>query len=149
MQNRPLGSQIHWTSICIENYISTFFDKECHSCLTPMDCTSLRFIFSHQDEVLYAKDLMKYTKLSKATTSQTLNSLMKKGLIVMVSEKDDKRKKRIVLTPKGNQAINEVDELFVEITKNVEKDFTDEEKANLSKLLEKVRKNVSKGDMKK
>jgi DNA-binding MarR family transcriptional regulator len=144
MPDKPLGSQVHWTSICIENFISTYFDKVAHSKFTPMDCQSLRFILCHKDEVLYAKDLMKFTNLSKATTSQTLTSLEKKGLIEMTCEKDDKRKKRIVMTPEGYKAIEEVEETFMEITRIIEKDFTDEEKKTLSTLLGKIRLNVSK-----
>lgn len=148
MPDKPIGAQIHWTSICIENYISSYFDKVSHLNLTPMDCSSLRFINCHQDEVFYAKDLMKFTNLSKATTSQTLNSLERKGLIRMEAEKDDKRKKRIILTKEGIDALNHVEEDFVQITMNIEKDMSQEEKETLSELLKKIRMNVSKQEEK-
>ncbi len=144
MPEKPIGAQIHFTSICIENYISSYFAKVSHLNLTPMDCSSLRYIYYHKDEVLYAKDLMKFTNLSKATTSQTLSSLEKKGLIRMECEKEDRRRKKIILTEAGMKAINEVEEDFVQITMKIEEGFSEQEKETLSESLKKIRMNVSK-----
>jgi|GEM_PF-1594331 DNA-binding MarR family transcriptional regulator len=142
IENKPLGAQIHMTANCIDNFISVFLAKNLPSNITAMEGMTLKFIY-HAKRVVYAKDIMQFTKLSKATTSQTLTSMVKKGLIEMQEKEGDKRSKSIVLTPLGEKEFHAFSESFKKINEICESSFTPEEKEQLSKLLEKFRNNVT------
>lgn len=139
--NVPIGALIHQTANYIDTYIDSILStKDVY--LTAMEGMTMQTIY-HKDGPLFAKDIMKITQVSKATTSQTLNSLVKKGLIIMQTKENDKRSKIIYLTDKGKVTIIKFDLIFSEITKAIEKDFTPEEKETIIRLLEKTRHNVS------
>lgn len=52
-------------------------------------------------EVVYQKDIEKAFSLRRSSATQILNSLEQNGLISRLSEENDKRLKRIIVTQKG------------------------------------------------
>ena len=62
---------------------------------------------------------------------------------LLKEKKEDKRLKIILLTDKGKEKLTQFHEEFIIINNVIEKDFSEEEKETLSKLLEKVNNNVS------
>ncbi len=141
-ERKPLGAQIHMTATCIDNFISYFLSKNNPCNITAMEGMTLKFIYRAGHPVC-AKDIMQFTNLSKATTSQTLTSMVKKGLIAMQEKESDKRAKTIELTSKGHATIDEFCSCFEDITRICEEGFTPEERTQLTYLLEKMRNNVS------
>jgi DNA-binding MarR family transcriptional regulator len=139
---KPLGAKIHMTATCIDNFISDYLSKHFNSEMTAMEGMTLKFIYKAGKPVS-ARDIMNFTSLSKATTSQTLSSMVKKGLIVMKEKESDKRAKTIELTSKGHATIDEFCSCFEDITRICEEGFTPEERTHLTYLLEKMRNNVS------
>ena len=75
-ERKPLGAQIHMTATCIDNFISYFLSKNNPCNITAMEGMTLKFIYRAGHPVC-AKDIMQFTNLSKATTSQTLTSMVK------------------------------------------------------------------------
>lgn len=140
--NIPLGANIHQTANCIDCFISYYLSHNSNTELTAMEGMTLKSIYKAAQPV-FAKDIMRVTRLSKATTSQTLSSLVRKGLVKMTEKEDDKRSKIITLTDKGRETILEFDESFAEITAICEKGFSEEERQQLLYLLGKIRNNVS------
>lgn len=140
--NVPVGALIHQTANYIDTFIDSYLNNSKDVFLTAMEGMTMRTIY-HKDGPLFAKDIMKSTHVSKATTSQTLNSLVRKGLIIMQTKENDKRSKIIYLTDKGKETIIKFDEAFAKITEATEKDFTVEEREILVRLLEKIRNNVT------
>jgi DNA-binding MarR family transcriptional regulator len=100
------------------------------------------FIFRHQGQDLTARDIMARFDVSKATVSQILHGIEKKGLIAMRPLKDDKRVKIIVLTGKGQKINEEFTVLFAEMNSRIEKNLTEEEKWQLRSILLKMRENI-------
>lgn len=142
---KPIGSQIHQTSNCLDSYIEFYLSKFANVKGTPMENFTLRFAYEHFDrQVFYAQDLMKLTILSKATTSQTLNSLQKKGLIEMKTQSGDKRKKMIIITDKGVDEVLNLQNAFNEISKVIERNLSIDDKNKLESLLSIIRDNVNK-----
>lgn len=142
MEKVPLGTEIHWTANCIDNFIANFLSKKVDTELTAMEGITLKIIYK-KGETLTAADIMQATDLSKATTSQTLSSLERKGLLRMEKQKEDKRRKLIKLTEKGKRAVMLLEGAFQSIRKVIEADISPEEKEAFGATLEKIRNNVS------
>ena len=143
MENKPIGAEIHLTASCIDNFISTYLSRNTSLNLTAMEGMTLKFIARSNGAPLVAKQIMDFTNLSKATTSQTLNSLVDKGLIVMKEKEGDKRSKNIYLTEEGKKKISGFIDSFKEINQLLETNFSQDEKETLLILLKRLRGNIA------
>jgi DNA-binding MarR family transcriptional regulator len=141
-EEKPIGAEIRHTDNLIKAYIDQTLENHLKENLTGIEGMTMGYIFRHQDQEITAKEVMARSRVSKATTSQTLNGLVKKGYIGMSPSKTDKRKKVITLTAKGEQVEAEFNEIFKEISARVKKGITPEEEATVRGILAKIRANV-------
>jgi DNA-binding MarR family transcriptional regulator len=141
-EEKPIGAEIRHTDNLIKAYIDQTLENHLKENLTGIEGMTMGYIFRHQDQEITAKEVMARSRVSKATTSQTLNGLVKKGYIRMSPSKTDKRKKVITLTAKGEQVEAEFNEIFKEISARVKKGITPEEEATVRGILAKIRANV-------
>src|SRR5574344_954958 len=142
-EEKPLGAEIRRTDHLIKAYIDQTLEEHLKEELTGIEGMTLGYIFHHQGQEIVAKDVMARSKVSKATTSQTLSGLEKKGYIRMVAAPEDKRKKIITLTAKGEKVEAEFKEIFKEISARVKAGVTPEEEATVRSVLAKIRANLS------
>ena len=89
----------------------------------------LCFLNEHKDENIYQKDIEKFFGLKKSTITSILNSLEDAGYIERKVGKDDGRLRRIVLTEKEFETLEE----------NMFNLFSEDEYNNLIASLEKIR----------
>lgn len=75
--------------------------KENEGDLTGMQCWIMRFIRDHEDGDVYQRDIEKEFKISRATASNTLSLMERKGLIERLPVNHDARLKKLVLTGKA------------------------------------------------
>lgn len=141
-EEKPIGADIRHTDNLIKAYIDKVLESRLKENLTGIEGMTMGYIFRHQGQEITAKDVMERSRVSKATTSQTLNGLVKKGYIRMDPPKEDKRKKVITLTAKGERVEMEFKEIFKEITAQVKKGISLEEEATIRAVLAKIRANV-------
>ncbi len=141
-EQHPLGAEIRHTGNAIKNYINNVLLAKLNEKLTGVEGMTMVFIFRHQGQDLSARDVMARFDVSKATVSQILHGIEKKGLIVMKPLKDDKRVKIIVLTAKGQKINEEFTTLFTEMNSKIEKGLTEDEKIQLRSTLLKMRENI-------
>ncbi|WP_379137876.1 MarR family winged helix-turn-helix transcriptional regulator [Paenibacillus sp. sgz500958] len=97
------------------------------------------YIFEHQDKGVIQKDLADHFNRTGATITSMLQGLEKKGYIKREIPKDNERQKRIYLLKKGADLVEEFDEIFTEVEKNITRGLTEEESAAFMKLLIKVK----------
>lgn len=71
--------------------------------LTRSQCETLLWLYDRDNAQTDTEPLLKAFAVSRATMSQTLNELSKKGLIEYANPPDDKRSKRIALTDKAKE----------------------------------------------
>ena len=136
--------QIHQTSNCIDNYVTNYMVQRGKTLLTPMEAMTLRIIYQHYGENEFsAKDLMRFTSLSKATTSQNLKVLEKKNFVQIELKDDDKRKKTIRLTALGLENLRLEDRCFSEMSDVIQSQLSEEEVKSLVKSLKQIRENVT------
>ncbi len=140
---RSIGYTLRKTSNSIKNYIDQSLQQLIVERLTGIEGMTMGFIFHHKGEKITAGDIMLRSHVNKATTSQTLNGLVKKGYIEMNPDKNDKRVKLISLTKLGEEINKEFDEAFKKINAKIENGLQDEDKENLYRYLEIIEKNIS------
>jgi len=145
-EEKPLGAEIRQTNNLIKAYIDRTLESQLRERLTGIEGMTLGYIFRHQGEEIVAKDIMERSRTSKATTSQTLSGLEKKGYIQMQPSPSDKRKKVITLTDKGLQVEAEFKEIFIGISLKVKEGVTPEEEETVRNVLKKIRANVREED---
>jgi DNA-binding MarR family transcriptional regulator len=145
-EEKPLGAEIRQTNNLIKAYIDRTLESQLRERLTGIEGMTLGYIFRHQGEEIVAKDIMERSRTSKATTSQTLSGLEKKGYIQMQPSHSDKRKKVITLTDKGLQVEAEFKEIFIGISLKVKEGVTPEEEETVRNVLKKIRANVREED---
>lgn len=141
-EEKPIGVEIRHTDNLIKAYIDQTLSSQLEERLTGIEGMTLGFIFHHQGVEIVAKDVMAHSKVSKATTSQTLAGLVKKGYIRMIPSKEDKRKKVITLTDKGEKVEMEFKTIFGAISAQVKKGISPEEDKTVREVLAKIRANV-------
>ena len=142
-KEKPLGVEIRCTGNLIKNYIDQSLQAQLKDKLTGIEGMTLGFIFHNQEKKITAKDVMARSKASKATTSQTLNGLVKKGYIRMETIPNDKRIKAITLTLKGIEMENEFKDIFKDITLTVRKGISEEDEKTIRRILKTIQTNVS------
>jgi DNA-binding MarR family transcriptional regulator len=141
MNKKSIGSQIHITETLIHNYIDTNINGKIDNGMTGIEGMTLKYLCNCEKEVS-TTELKEYTHLSKASTSQTLNSLVEKGLITMSIDPLDKRKKTIQVTEKGREVKKQFELHFAQMNALIEKDMSEEEKEILQRLLKQIRANL-------
>ncbi len=134
-----LGQMVHETGRKERCFIDNYLQK--HLTINIYGIEGLTLSYINKYEKIYASDIISTFSISKATASQTLQRLKKKGLITQSFSRDH-RSKEIQMTELGKKSLKELNEAFVEITTSLEKDFSPEEKKTLSKLLFKLRTNA-------
>jgi len=141
-EEKPIGVEIRHTDNLIKAYIDQTLSNQLEEKLTGIEGMTLGYIFHHQEEEIVAKDVMARSRVSKATTSQTLAGLVKKGYLRMAPSKEDKRKKIITLTEKGEKVEMEFKTIFRAISAQVKKGIGPEEEKTVREILAKIRANV-------
>ena len=98
---------------------------------------------SSEGKVTIQKDIQEELLLSKAGTSDLINSMVNEGLISKSKDQIDKRKDVLVLTSKGDEFNKLTDVFAIQIQKEVLKNLTNKESETLisllSKLIEKIK----------
>lgn len=138
---KPLGQDIHLTSCVIDSYISTNITGSGKKVLTGIEGLTLGFL-AHDDHPKTTKDVMERFHIAKATASQTLSGLEKKGMIRQEAYADDKRRKQIMLTDEGREIQDTIDEKFAIMNSTLEEGISEEEKETFRKVLFKIRCNL-------
>lgn len=100
----------------------------------------LKFIYKSNG--VYQKDLESEFGITRSTASKIVTLMEKKNLVIRLNDSNDKRAKKLVLTPKGEEMIRNVD---IEI-KNFEQSLliglSENEIETLVLLLNKVENNI-------
>ena len=115
---------------------------------TPMQGLFIGYIFDKEanDEDVFQKDLEKHFMIRRSTATEILKLMEKNNLIKKESVNHDARLKKIFLTEHAKKE-------HIMIYQNIKfandlmmKDFSEEEKVELYRLLDKVKKNLGEID---
>ena len=111
--------------------------------ITGMQRWTLGYLNDHADTEIYQKDIEQEFKVSRATASNMLQLMERKGLIVRESVSCDARLKKISLTEKAKNMVAKSDadirEMEQLITKGCHKEETEQLKHYLDRIMENIK----------
>lgn len=146
MESKDLGWELKKTTDVLKLYVNRFV-KSCFEkndvCVSWTEGAILTYAATHKDKIISAKLLMKELRLSKATMSQTLSSLVCKGLIEYDEWEEDGRVKRILLTKKANDLWEDVAVVMKNANEFFVMAFSEDELNQFIELLHKLRNHIS------
>ena len=142
----PLAHQIRATNNTLRNYADKVCANRLKVHLTGIEGLTMGYLASHNGKAVSPSEIMATFSLKKATVSEACGRLVNKGFCQEATDSSDKRKKKYLLTRKGEQAHKEFESLFGEITKTVESGISEDERDVLIKVCEKLRKNAGEDD---
>ncbi len=91
---------------------------------------------------IMASELAESMGVTRANITNLLSTLMEKSLIRQIEDKEDRRIKRLVLTPKGERLIQSMQAGRVESNRSYLVGLSNEEKENLLTTLQKITENI-------
>ena len=91
--------------------------------------TDMLLVFSNNPNIINAKDVVNFSKVSKAYVSKSLNTLLEKKLISIQIDELDKRKQKIIVNKNANNILNDLkiceEKYLANLTKNMKKQDID------------------------
>lgn len=113
--------------------------------LTGMQSCILSYIGECKGDI-YAKDIASEFGLSRATISEYIFIMEQNELVEIDEDENDRRLKKIVLTPKGRTISRHIRTKFKIIDCQMTKGLSDDEKDFFIALLEKISNNLEEAD---
>ena len=110
--------------------------------ITGMQRWTLGYLNDHVDMEIYQKDIEQEFKVSRATASNMLQLMERKGLIVRESVSHDARLKKISLTEKAKNMVAKSDADIREMEQLITKGFHKEETEQLKHYLDRIMENI-------
>lgn len=110
--------------------------------LTGMHGWIIGYLSEHSGEHIYQKDIEARFSMRRSTVSGVLQLMEKNGLLVRESVEDDKRLKRLTLTPKAAQLHQQILENIDQTEQLLRQDISDEEITAFLGTLNKIRANL-------
>ena len=133
-RSRPIGRMIKEAQKMDNRFIDSYLVKNLTSKVYGIEGLTLDFIAKSKTKPK-PQDIVQKFAIKKATASQTLHRLEKKGLVVFEKDEADGRNKLISITEDGKKANGEFVKAFEQITSILEAGFTKEERESLASLL--------------
>lgn len=109
---------------------------------TSMQHWFLRYIWEHQNEDVFQKNLEATFRVRRSTATEVLKAMERKMLIQRIPCVEDKRSKKIILTEKGIEVCRENHNKVVATDIRILNGLSEEEVSAFLKTLEKIRKNL-------
>lgn len=110
--------------------------------LTGMQRWTIGFLKEHEGEEVYQKDIEAAFQVSRATASNMLSVMERKGLVERLPVEHDARLKRLVLTERGSAIIERVNADVREVENLLVAGLTEEEILAFKQTLTKVLANL-------
>ena len=99
------------------------------------------YILEHKEDV-YQKDLEKALNLRRATVSEVLRTMEKKGLIKREKNKMDARSKKIILLKKSKNCHSKITNNIIQLEEVLTQNITQEEMEIFTTVLKKMQDNI-------
>ncbi len=112
--------------------------------LTPVQIRIMRYLFMNRDKEIYQCDIEKNFLVRRSTASGILKTMEKNGMIERVSSDIDKRVNRIVITDKYIHRIDELEERINTFQDKLCEGISDRDLNTFFKVIDKMKKNLSK-----
>jgi len=110
--------------------------------LTSTQMHILKYLYTHQDSVIYQKDILNEFNLSNATVSGIISRLEAKGFVFCTHSDSDSRCKQISITQKALGCHLAIQKNILQLEEQIVSGFTKEEIQKLHEYLDRIQKNL-------
>lgn len=100
------------------------------------------YLLKNQDKAICQRDIEKEVNLKKASITETLDSLEKKGIIDRVKSDDDKRKNNIVLTQKALGGKDKIESKIKDVECLIRKGIDQQSLDCFYNVIDKIKENL-------
>ena len=146
MQPDPLGFEIHAVSNLLRRKLLEF-----HIPLPPGDGDDitdaqgriLRYLYYHQDQDIFQKDLEEKLCVRRSTISRFLSSMERQGLLIRQGVAQDARLKKLVLTPLAIRLHHEIEERVSQVDALIVQGLSKQEVDVFRCVMKKIKSNLS------
>lgn len=139
VENNHIGSRIR----ILSNNIRLAVDRKLNSLgLTGQQSFVLRYLSMHDGEVVYPKDIEKRFNLTHPTVSGLLQRLEAKGFVTCIPDPDDRRYKRVAITPSAREIQAEICRHIQSIEQTMIAGMRDDEVETFIRLLDMAAENI-------
>ena len=104
----------------------------------------LRYLYEHQEQDIYQKDIEKYFGICRSGVTNIIQALEKKGQVYRASVETDARLKKVMLTEKGKSSLEKLGEIFQKMDADLEDGISEEEIQAFMNVINKVYCNIEK-----
>ena len=104
----------------------------------------LRYLYEHQEQDIYQKDIEKYFGICRSGVTNIIQALEKKGQVYRASVETDARLKKVMLTEKGKSSHEKLGEIFQKMDADLEDGISEEEIQAFMNVINKVYFNIEK-----
>ena len=127
---------LHW---CCDQTMTDALNKVD---LTASQGRLMAFVAHRGEQPTYAKDVEAELHLTHPTVSGLLSRLEQKGFVELKTDPNDRRSKRIVISPKGLSCHERMHAVILENESRIVQGFTPEEKEQFALFLQRAINNV-------
>lgn len=110
--------------------------------VTGMQRWILIYLKKQGEKEIYQKDIEQEFRVSRATASNMLQLMERKGLITRKTASCDARQKKLMLTPEARKLLDRAEQDIYEMEARIQDGFSEEEKKKLLEYLDRIMKNI-------
>ena len=110
--------------------------------VTGMQRWILIYLKKQGEKEIYQKDIEQEFRVSRATASNMLQLMERKGLINRETASCDARRKKLMLTPEARKLLDRAEQDIYEMEARIQDGFSEEEKKKLREYLDRIMKNI-------
>ena len=135
---KPLGYTLGLSLRVFLNQVAAEFRNKKIE-LTFEQFVMLRMIDSNSD--LIQQDIANHLQKDKSLIVRQMNGLIEKNYVVRQTNREDKRKKNLMLTPKGTEMMNQITDLTFDVSNNLLLGVDASDYEAFRRVLNKIKKN--------
>ena len=110
--------------------------------VTGMQRWILIYLKKQGEKEIYQKDIEQEFRVSRATASNMLQLMERKGLITRETASCDARQKKLMLTPEARKLLDRAEQDIYGMEARIQDGFSEEEKKKLREYLDRIMKNI-------
>lgn len=107
----------------------------------------IRYLYANRDKDIFQKDMEQHFSIGRSTVTNIIQLMEKKGFVLRESVEHDARLKKVVLTEKGVQSHEMLENLIENLDMSLVEGITDDEISVFYSVVEKLTENLTKQEM--
>lgn len=142
--NEQVGFEIHRTEHMMSRRLEAGVKAEGIDEITLSHGWIIRFLYENRERDIYQKDIEKYFLVGRSTVTNSIQLMEKKGLVRREFVECDARLKKVLLTEKGIQSHETIENMIAEINSGILDGIDEQDAQVFLKVIRRIRENIEK-----